>query len=140
MLFEDSIISKEHAYTKKTLPFGTFYFCEKFVISEMNEGIHLSWNKIVEIIEIIYLHYPDKFKIAYISNKVNSYSYDPNHWQNFFDKYDFVVASVSVYYSELNYNNATLEKLFSKKSLKRSNSIEEAVSWSLNLDEFKKVY
>ncbi|MBQ0788436.1 MAG: hypothetical protein KBT69_13125 [Oceanihabitans sp.] len=140
MLFENSSISKQHTYIKKTLDFGTFYLSNKFVVSEMNDGIHLSWNKISEIIEMVQAHYGDDCRVGYISNRINSYSFEPNHWSLFFENYDFVIASVSVYYSELSYNNATLEKLFSKKSLKRSDSIEEAISWILNLEEFKKVH
>lgn len=137
MKFEESTLSKEHTFTKKNLDFGTFYFFNNFVVSEMNDGIHLSWNKILEIIEIIHLHYGDNFKIAYISNKVNSYSFEPNLWEDFFKKYHFLIASVSVYYSDMNFINATIEKQFSKKSHKRAKSMEEAISWVLDLDEFK---
>jgi len=137
MKFEDSTISKKFTYTKKTLAFGEFYFMDTFIIAEMKQGIHLSWNKIVEMINLIHLHYGVNCKIAYVSNRINSYSFDPNHWVYFFKHYDFLVASVSICYSEMNYINATLEKKFSSKSVKRSNSLEEAISWVLNLDEFK---
>ncbi|MBU2940295.1 hypothetical protein KO494_12180 [Lacinutrix sp. C3R15] len=137
MKFEDSIISKKYTYTKKTLAFGELYFLDNFIIAEMNHGIHLSWNKIVKMIDVIHLHYGVNCKIAYISNKINSYSYDPNHWVYFFKHYNFVVASVSICYSEMSYINASLEKQISSKSVKRSNSLEEAVSWVLNLEEFK---
>lgn len=137
MKFEESAISKQHHFTKKTLDFGEFYFFNKFVIAEMNYGIHLCWTKILEVIKAIHLHYGTNCKIGYISNKTNSYSFEPNLWDNFFKDYDFLIASVSVYYSDINYINATLEKQFSKKSLKRSESIEEAVSWVLNLEELK---
>jgi hypothetical protein len=140
MRFEDSAISTQHIFTKKILDFGEFFLLDNFIIAEMNEGIHLSWNKISEIIDMVLDHYGEDCRIGYISNKINSYSFEPNHWSNFFENYDFVVASVSVYYSELGFNNATLEKIFSKKSLKRSDSIEEAISWILDLDEFKKAY
>ncbi|WP_452226246.1 hypothetical protein [Lacinutrix cladophorae] len=137
MRFENSSLSKQYTYTKETLDFGVFYFFDSFIISEMNYGIHLCWKKIQQIIKLIQNHYGLDCKIGYISNKVNSYSYDPNLWGKFYKEYDFLIASVSVYYSDINYINATLEKQFSKKSIKRSDSIEEAVSWVLNLEELK---
>lgn len=137
MKFEESTLSKQLTFTKKILDFGEFYFLNKFVIAEMNYGIHLSWDKVQEVVYEIQSHYGDNFKIGYISNKTNSYSFEPNLWENFFNTYDFLIASASVCYSDLSYVNATLEKQFSKKSVKRSDSIEEAVSWVLDLDEFK---
>ena len=137
MKFEDSTLSNQYQFTKITLDFGAFFLFEKFVIAEMNYGIHLSWAKIEEAIKSIQLHYGTNCKIGYISNKVNSYSFEPNLWNTFFENYDFIIASATVYYSDLNYINATLEKQFSSKSVKRADSLEEAVSWVLNLDEFK---
>ncbi|MFD2824770.1 hypothetical protein ACFS5M_13895 [Lacinutrix iliipiscaria] len=137
MKFEESALSNQYPFTKITLDFGEFYLFEKFVIAEMNYGIHLSWSKIKEAIKVILLHYGENYKIGYISNKTNSYSFEPNLWSKFFENYDFIIASATVYYSDLNYINATLEKQFSSKSVKRADSLEEAVSWILNLDEFK---
>lgn len=137
MQFQNSPVSKQHSYIKKTLPFGEFYFFNKFIISEINEGIHLSWEKVLEIINLIHSHYGENCKISYITNRTNSYSFDPNLWVRFYKEYNFLIASASISYSEMNFSNSTLEKLFAKKSLKRANSLEEAIDWVLNLDEYK---
>ncbi|WP_055446181.1 hypothetical protein [Lacinutrix mariniflava] len=137
MQFEATEISKNLIYVKKEFPFGKMYFLPEFVISEINYGVHLNWEKIEQLVEKIYSHYGMKCKIAYVSNKINSYSYEPNLWDDFYKKYDFIVASVSVCYSHINYVNATIEKQFSKKSIKRTDNIEESIEWVLNLKEFK---
>ena len=138
MKFEESTISRQHQFTKKTLDFGQFYFFNKFIIAEMNYGIHLDWSKIQKMVDAIILHYGANFKIGYISNKTNSYSYEPTLWDTFYKNYDFIIASVSVCNSDLDYFNATMEKHFSKKSLKRTENLEDSISWVLNLEEFKK--
>ena len=137
MKFEDSPLSKNYVCLKKTFSFGKIYFFEKFVLAEMDYGIHLSWDKIQEIIDELLLFYGSECKIGYISNKTNSYSYEPNLWETFYKKYDFIVASSSIYYSEIDYLNATIEKHFSKKSVKRANSIEEAFSWISRIEELQ---
>ena len=110
MQFENSEISKQLLYTTKILSFGKIHFLPKFIISEMDYGIHLDWNKIEELIQVVYLHYGVDCKIGYISNRINSYSFEPNLWDKFYKKHDFIVASVSVCYSHINYINATIEK------------------------------
>lgn len=137
MKFEDSPISKDYSFTKKTFDFGIVYFLDKIVLAEMNYGIHLSWSKIQVMIDEIISFYGLNCKIGYISNKTNSYSYEPSLWNVFYKNYDFIVASASIYYSELNYINATMEKHFSKKSIKRSKNLEEAFEWIYGIKELK---
>lgn len=137
MQFENSDISKQLLYTKKNLSFGKMYFLPKCAISEIDYGVHLDWNKIEQLVEAIHSHYGKDCKIAYISNKINSYSFEPNLWNKFYRQYDFLVASVSVCYSHINYVNATIEKQFSKKSIKRTDNIEESIEWVRSLKEFK---
>jgi hypothetical protein len=77
-------------------------------------------------------------KIGYIANRINSYSFEPQLWIDFNNDYDFIVASAAVTYSDFGYLNSSLEKHFFKKSLKRCRSLDEAIEWMMELDEFKK--
>ncbi|WP_338357985.1 hypothetical protein [Yeosuana marina] len=61
---------------------------------------------------------------------------DPYSWQKVDQKYGVIVAGAIVYYNDLMYKNATLEKLFSKKSLKRCINLDEAIYWMQTINEF----
>ena len=122
---------------KISFPFGNFFFFEKFVVSEINEGEHFSWSKIQQVIEEINRFYGENFKIAHISNRIHSYSINPANWIKFHKQgYGFVVATAVVSYTDTAVKLATLEKLFSPNSLKRCKSLEEAIDWVSALKEF----
>ena len=112
-------------------------YSKNFVISELDEGVHFDWIKIQEVTAELISHYGYNISIAYISNRTNSYSIDPHLWTNFNEEFGFIVANAVVAYDNINYMNATLEKQFMGKSLKRCSSLEEAITWVKNLDEFK---
>ncbi len=136
MQFKDSKFFEELAHKEFNFSFGNFYLCDKFIISELSEGVHFDWDKVAEVVKIIIEHYGENTQIAYLSNRINSYSIKPQSWIDFFKNYDFVVASAIVTYSSFNYLNATIEKHFFEKSLKRCYSLEEAITWIYNLREF----
>ncbi|WP_338730781.1 hypothetical protein [Mangrovimonas cancribranchiae] len=137
MTFENSPFYKRLEHKKVVYSFGTFYFCDMFFVSELNEGIHFDWDKITQVISTIYDIYGNyNIKLAHISNRVNSYSTEPHLWIHFNQEFGFVVASAIVSYSEMNYINATIEKRFSKNSIKRCASLEQAIEWVKNLREF----
>ena len=136
MRVEDSVFA--NTYQKKVeMPFGNFYFFEKFVISEIHEGEHFDWEKVQQIMKITFHYYKENFKIAYISNRVNSYSMEPQTWIKFKkNDLDFIVAAAIIIYDEISLEIATLEKSFTTNSIKRCFSIEEAVNWVHGLREF----
>ncbi|MEJ6791164.1 MAG: hypothetical protein QNK89_00080 [Lacinutrix sp.] len=107
-------------------------------MSEIDYGTHFDWAKIQELIDSILLHYGKDCKIGYISNKINSYSFEPNLWKDFFEKYSFLARSVSVCYTEINYANGLLEEKLSNKKVKAVKSIEEDIAWISNLEAIKK--
>lgn len=137
MRFEDSKLSQTLNYKKITLPYGDFYFFDKFVISEINEGVHLDWDKILRLIGVMIDFYGKDLKIAYISNRINAYSIEPQLWMQFEKEYNFIITSAIVVYNDLNYINASIEKQFSSSSIKRCGSLEIALHWINNLKEFK---
>ena len=137
MTFERSKYSSKIQHTKVVLSFGNFYFTERFVISEINQGIHFGWTEIQDLITAVVEHYGSDHKIAYISNRLNSYSYEPDSWIRLEKMYDNLIASAIVSYHNLGNMNASLDKLMSKKSIKRCETIDEAIEWVLNLNEFK---
>lgn len=137
MKFEDSEFFINIKHHKLEMPFGKFYLCDRFFISELNEGIHLGWDKIEIVMAELIKHYGENAKLAYIPNRVNSYSVNPHYWDKVDKTYNIIVAGAIVYYSSMNKMNASLEKRFFKKSLKRCRSLKEAIDWVLNLKELK---
>jgi hypothetical protein len=135
MHFENSLLSKSLPYEKLALDFGTNYLFENFVIMEVNEGVHFNHDKLSILLTAITAHYGFNKKLAYIANRVNSYSIDPILWSYFDQKDNMLVAASIVSYSERSFMNATIEKQLSAISLKRSKSLEEAVSWVQGLSE-----
>ncbi|REE25564.1 hypothetical protein DFQ09_102154 [Winogradskyella pacifica] len=137
MKFEDCKYSKQLAYKKEAFSFGTVYVTEYFLLSEFNEGIHVDHKIASELISRFSNLISKGIKIGYIANRFNSYSFDPQLWVDFNKDYDAFVASAIVTYSNFSYLNASLEKKFFNKSLKRCKNIEEAIGWIMNLKEFK---
>lgn len=135
MRFEDSPLSKSLSYEKIVLDFGTNYLFNDFFIMEVNEGVHLNWDKLNDLLAEIRKHYGNHKKLAYISNRVNSYSIDPVLW-SYFDKDDSIlIAATIVSYRDSTFMNANIEKQLSAISLKRSTSLEEAIDWVKRLSE-----
>ncbi len=136
MRFEESKYFNLLPHSKIEFSFGNYYLCDSFVISEIHEGVHLDWDKILEVIGATLDYYGDGIQIAYISNRVESYSIEPQLWLRFQKEFDFIIAIAAVAYNDLAYVNASLEKLFTNKSLKRCHELNEAIVWTENLEEF----
>ncbi|MFD2914360.1 hypothetical protein [Psychroserpens luteus] len=136
MTFENSKYAKQIAYKKIELPFGNFYVTKQFVISELNEGIHVDHMIAGEIVSRFSEEIRKDIKIGYIANRINPYSFDPQLWVDFNNEYDFLVASAVVSYTDFSYLNSSIEKHFFSKSMKRCRSLGEAILWMNDLSEF----
>lgn len=124
-------------HKKISTTYGNFYFFKKYIVSELNEGIHFGWKKVSKVVEEIYNYYGTNFKIVYISNRIHSYSIEPQTWINLRrNGHNFVIASALVVYDNLNYDIASIEKRFFGKGQKRCFSLDEAIEWATNLKEF----
>ncbi|TVZ51609.1 hypothetical protein [Dokdonia sp. Hel_I_53] len=113
------------------LDIGTFYFFEKFVISEFNEGVTVNWESVQEILTIAESHYGVDSKLFYISNRINSYSLYPQDWLKFFKVRNYIHALAIVTYRPIEKTNILLEKLFFKNNIKKFNSLTLAIDWAM---------
>lgn len=125
-------------YYKVEMPFGNFYLLETFFISEIHEGIHFDWEMIESAIIEVLEFYGKNTKVGYISNRVNSYSMDPQSWDKVQKKYNFIIAGAIVSYNNMTFMNASIEKHFSEISIKRCLSLDEAIDWIQSLKELIK--
>jgi hypothetical protein len=135
MTFENTSFFKDFKSLKVEMPFGNFYLCEKFFISEIHETIHFDWEMIQKIMTKVIDFYGENCKIGYISNRINSYSINPKTWDTVDKEYGVIVAGAVVTYNPIAFMNATLEKQFYERSIKRCSSLEEAIYWITNLKE-----
>ena len=135
MKFENSEFSKLIHY-KIEMPFGNFYLLEKFFISEIHEGVHFDWEMIKTAMAEIVEFYGKNAKVGYISNRVNSYSMNPQTWNKVQKKYNLIFAGAIVSYNNITFMNASIEKQFSKTSIKSCLSLEEAIQWIKSLKEY----
>jgi len=135
MRFKDSAFSKNLQYEKVVLEFGSYYLFDNFFIMEVNEGVHFNWDKLSILLNSLRDYYGIHKRLAYIANRVNSYSIDPVLW-SYFDKEDSILIAASIVsYRDSTYLNANIEKQIASIPIKRSNSLEEAIKWVNQLDE-----
>ncbi len=135
MKFESSPHFESLNPHKVELPFGNYFFCKKFVIAEPFEGIHFTWKNASLLIDKIFEYYGEDVRIAYIANRINAYSIDPQNWQKLEKQYDLLVASAIVSYNNGSYLSASVEKQFTSASIKRCFSLDEAIKWVNALKE-----
>lgn len=135
MKFEQSKYFKTIKHFKLVMPWGNYYLYEKFVVSELKQGVHFDWDKTKLLVKELIEFYGENAEIGFISNRVNAYSIDPQNWVKVEKEYNLLIASAIVIYNPSTYLNATLEKHFSKSSMKRCNSLDEAIIWIMSLSE-----
>jgi hypothetical protein len=137
MHFEESPASKSLHYKKIVLEFGTYYLLDRFFIMEINEGTHFNWDKLNFLLNSLRDHYGHHMHLAYIANRVHSYSIDPVLW-SYFDKDDSILVAASIVsYRDSTRMSANIEKQIASIPLKRAKSLEEAIAWVQQLKELK---
>ena len=136
MHFEESPFSKSETYEKVVLDFGSYYLFENFFIMEVNEGEHFNSSKLFELLSSLRAHYGHHKTLAYIANRVNTYSIDPVLW-SYFDKDDSILIAASIVsYRDSTFMSANIEKKMASIPMKRALSLGEAINWVQQLNEF----
>ncbi|MAZ72546.1 MAG: hypothetical protein CMC70_05300 [Flavobacteriaceae bacterium] len=111
-------------------PFGEFYLFEKFIVSEINEGVHFDWEKAEILINRVHEYFgTTEVEINYLSNRVHSYSVTAQDWLKFYQERHTVDRVAIVAYEKKGFLSVQLEKMFTKSNYKTFNSLEEAVEW-----------
>lgn len=115
------------------LDFGDFYVFDKYIIGQVHEGEHVGWDAVKVLIDKVYEHFGSSdIDIAYISNRIHSYSLQPKDWLNFYRERHKIESFNIVTYGRLGAMNIALERVFSKAPIKRFSNLEAAVDWVLN--------
>lgn len=77
MTFENSKYSKLLNYKKFEFNFGNLYTTKYFIISELNEGIHVDFIILSTLINKFSEEISNDIRIGYIANRINSYCFEP---------------------------------------------------------------
>jgi len=127
---EDSVF-KDNYQAKIALDTGNFYIFDRFIIGEVHEGQHIGWDHAKVLLEKIYDHFGSSdIDMAYISNRIHSYSVQPKDWLNFYRERHKVKSVSVVAYSKLGAMNIALERLFSKAPYRKFTSLESAIAFA----------
>lgn len=123
---------RENSSHKLKLSFGTFYLFKKFYVAEINEGVHLNYNKLRVIFQEITNFYGNTAQIVCVANRVNSYSTEPVVFNILDDEFPILKASAFVSYSTSNQRVATVEQIIIKNKVIKFTSLPEALFWATN--------
>lgn len=104
------------------------YFYERIVVVEAHEGATLSFQSGFSIL-LNGLQITGFKPFVYISNRINSYSVDPNDYK-YLNKIKHLKGIALVCYSETAVQNAELEKKFCTKPLEIFRTLEAAHHWT----------
>jgi len=127
--FIESKYFGELDHSKLDFEYGNVYLFDNFVIAEIYEGIHLDWDKTKVFAEKLIEYYGSGIKLGYISNRVNSYSVDPQSWKRTEKTYNLVLAASIVSYNVFSSLNAKIENHFATNKIQNYASLDEAISW-----------
>ena len=117
--------------------FGTFYFFDGIVISEMNEGVTFEWNMAKKAIKAAQEIFGEDMPIAYISNRINNYHIVPTDWSKFYANRNQLSFYSVVGQTKGSFASLVMERMFFKNSIKQFTDLEEAIIWSLSKIEKK---
>lgn len=112
--------------------FGTFYFFDGLVISEINEGETFGWEMAQRVIHGAREVFGEDMPIAYISNRVNNYAVVAADWVKFYSNRNQLSFYSVVGSTRGSFASLVLERMFFKNSIKQFTDLEDAVQWSLN--------
>lgn len=111
--------------------FGDVYIFEGFVVSEIKDGVNVTWKyhgkRIVE--DVTHFLGTNGKDIVYISNRVYSYSVVALDWVKFFSS-DHTLRAYYIVSNKPNSKlNIMIENLFFNNRIKTFNSLYSAVNW-----------
>ena len=122
-------VQKEFNYS-----FGNFYIFKKFIVSEINEGVRLTWENKAECFVKDFINFTGVSNFnnyTYISNRLYEYCIVPSDWLKFRKLYKIksycIVSKEKV--GKLSY---LVESLFYPDKIKRFHSTYTALNWVKN--------
>jgi len=117
---------------KHELEIGTFIFTEHYVLAEMNEGSTVSVANATKAISLAKKFYGTTKPFVYISNRKNSYAFDPMAHFKTFTMFPNALGFVVVTYNNMNHDLAKMEQAFINKPTGIVQNLDDAIAWAEN--------
>lgn len=111
------------------LDFGSLEFHDSVAIGIINEGIDLTLEQESEVFSLCEQQFGDE-NFAYISNRINSYSFNPFMHKEVANLQDRLQSYAVVARTPAQRLSFAIEKLFFKKPCGFFLSMEDALEWS----------
>ena len=117
-------------------PYGTFYLFEKFIVSEVFEGVVFGALEALDLFTLLMEFYdgikrPKSF--VFLSNRLNSYSIKPVDWLDFEFMNPYLLGYGIIDISPLAQEKVALEKKFLPFNAKLFRDLETAIGWTVEL-------
>jgi len=109
---------------------GSFYFYDNFIVSEINEGVIIDLDIILQFtFKHTKKYFPPNVPFVFISNRINSYSLNPTIHYETAKVLKNTKGYAVVAYDDINKKVAKLEMAFLKIPTKIFNSLDDAIKW-----------
>lgn len=129
----DTLLAKEILDTE----IGTIYFYDNILVMEGKENsifsIKTSLFILLKVIKMV-----GTKPVVYISNRVNSYSVDPNDYK-YLEMIPNLKGIATVSYNNITKSSAKLEQKFFKKPFRDFESLDDAKFWAMEVLEGKSI-
>ena len=114
---------------KYRLDVGDFYFYKNYMVAEVKEDIAISYENAIEMLKLVKLHYSNTTPFVYISNRINSYSFNPTSHFKTTQMFSNLKGFASVTYDSINDDIAEIEQSFLNTPSKNFKTLEDAINW-----------
>ncbi|WBL21668.1 hypothetical protein [Zunongwangia sp. HRR-M8] len=135
MNFEDSKYA-DLVLEKIEYEFGSIYFLEDILVSEINEGVIFNWKYGEKVVKDARHLFGDDYTPHYISNRIYKYYTVSKDWIYFFKNRYFIKSFSVIAFHSHEMMNLVFERMFYKRKIYIVNSIDEAFD---NIYELKKL-
>lgn len=108
-------------------PETEMFVFDEFLICQVREGAEIQPDHNIQLNEIIQKHFSEK-KLAYISNRINSYSVDPLTYVGT-EKIPNLVAIAMIPQTGIMRRSAEFESDFYDKPYEIFNNLSDAIAW-----------
>jgi len=128
MTIKETPLASSAISTIKT-KFGNLYFFDKFLITEIFEGMIIGKKEFLELFSLCTDYYGSEKSFGLISHRLYPYSVNLFELIPISDKFNSVVANAVVAYTDISLKNFELEKQLLNFKGKFFNNLDSAISW-----------